>query len=60
MVLHCQWSLPVADISGCAGFGTGALFRSSRGPRAAAVAGAVGAVAASGLLAARQSLSKNL
>ena len=43
-----------------AGFGTGALFRSSRGPRAAAVAGAVGAVAASGLVAARQTLSKNL
>ena len=44
----------------CAGFGTGALFRSARGGRAAAVAGAVGAVAASGLVAARQTVSSNL
>ena len=44
----------------CVGFGTGALFRSSRGPRAAAVAGAVGAFAAAGLVAARQTVSHNL
>ncbi len=43
-----------------AGFGTGSLFRSSRGPRAAAVAGAVGALAASSLVLARETLSKNL
>lgn len=43
-----------------AGFGTGALFRSSRGGRAAAVAGGVGAVAAAGLVAAREYLSSNL
>lgn len=43
-----------------AGFATGALFRSSRGPRAAVVAGGVGAVAAAGLVAAREYLSYNL
>ena len=43
-----------------AGFGTGSLFRSARGPRAAAVAGAVGALAASGLVAARHTVSQNL
>ena len=43
-----------------AGFASGALFRSPRGPRAAVVAGAVGAVAASGLVAARAFISRDL
>lgn len=43
-----------------AGFATGALFRSARGLRASAVAGAVGAVAATLLVGARGSLSKGL
>ncbi|DBB16264.1 hypothetical protein WJX82_009729 [Trebouxia sp. C0006] len=53
-------SVPDAAATVAAGFGTGSLFRSSRGPRAAAVAGAVGALAASGLVLARETLSKNL
>ena len=43
-----------------AGFATGALFRSARGLRSAGVAGAVGAVAATLLVAARSTLSKGL
>eukprot|EP00884_Botryococcus_braunii_P013245 jgi/Botrbrau1/21921/Bobra.0249s0045.1 len=43
-----------------AGFCTGALYRTPRGPRAAVVAGTVGAAAASLLVAARNTLSKNL
>ena len=48
------------DLTLLAGFGTGSLFRSARGPRAAAVAGTVGALAATGLVVARQTLSQNL
>ena len=44
----------------CAGFLAGALFRSTRGPKAAAIAGGVGTVAASLLVAGRQYLDKNL
>ncbi|KAK9816821.1 hypothetical protein WJX72_005370 [[Myrmecia] bisecta] len=43
-----------------AGFLTGSIFRSTRGPRAAAIAGAVGAAAAAGLVAARNTVSKSL
>ncbi|CAK0760743.1 hypothetical protein CVIRNUC_002796 [Coccomyxa viridis] len=43
-----------------AGFLAGALFRSTRGPKAAAIAGGVGTVAASLLVAGRQYLDKNL
>ena len=39
------------------GFATGALFRSTRGPRAAAIAGCVGMAAASSLLLGRQFIS---
>ncbi|KAL3152214.1 hypothetical protein ABBQ32_001300 [Trebouxia sp. C0010 RCD-2024] len=53
-------SLPDSAATVSAGFGTGALFRSARGPRAAAVAGTVGAVAAASLVVARQTLSQNL
>ena len=47
-------------VRGRAGFTTGAIYRSTRGPRSAAVAGAVGAVAASALVFARKTLNKNL
>jgi len=53
-------SLPEAVNSVAAGAMTGALFRSPRGLRAAGVAGAVGAVAASLLVGARSTLSKSL
>lgn len=43
-----------------AGFLAGALFRSTRGPKAAAIAGSVGTLAASLLVAGRQYLDKNL
>lgn len=43
-----------------AGFTTGALYRSTRGPRAAAVAGAVGAAAGGLLLAARNTIARGL
>lgn len=43
-----------------AGALSGALFRAPRGPRTALVAGAIGAVAASALVLARQNLSKSL
>ena len=43
-----------------AGFLAEALFRSTRGPKAAAIAGGVGTVAASLLVAGRQYLDKNL
>ena len=44
----------------CAGFCTGALYRSARGLRVAGVSGAIGAVAAGALLAGRQYVSKAL
>ena len=47
-------------VRGRAGFTTGAIYRSTRGPRSAAVAGAVGAVAAGALVFARKTLNKNL
>lgn len=40
-----------------AGFATGAIFRSTRGPKAAAISGAVGATAALTLLIGRQFIS---
>ena len=46
--------LPDGACTAAAGFLTAALFRAPRGPRTAAVAGAVGAAAAAGLHAARQ------
>lgn len=46
--------LPDAACTAAAGFATAALFRSPRGPKPAAVAGAVGALAAASLHAARQ------
>ena len=55
----CSFSIGMTP-SAAAGFGTGALFRSARGPRAAVVAGTVGAMAAASLVAARQTLSQNL
>lgn len=42
------------------GFLTGALFRSPRGPRTAAVAGVLGAAAAGALAAARAHINPNL
>ena len=59
-LLHIHFALSSLTMSAAAGFGTGALFRSARGPRAAAVAGTVGAVAAASLVVARQTLSQNL
>jgi import inner membrane translocase subunit TIM23 len=52
--------VPDAATSVAAGFGTGALFRAARGPRAAAVAGTVGAVTASLLVMAREKINSNL
>lgn len=46
--------VPDAVATLAAGFATGALYRSTRGPKAAAIAGTVGVVAASALLAGRQ------
>ncbi len=43
-----------------AGFSTGALFRSTRGPRAAAVAGAFGLVCAAALIGARETIDTGL
>eukprot|EP00891_Asterochloris_glomerata_P007775 jgi/Astpho2/7775/fgenesh1_pg.00117_%23_6_t len=57
---YADGSVPEAATSVGAGFATGALFRAARGPRAAAVAGAVGAAAASALVGARATLNKNL
>ena len=42
------------------GFSTGALFRSTRGPRAAAVAGAFGLVCAGLLIGARETIDTGL
>ncbi len=43
-----------------AGFLSGALFRSTRGLKAAGIAGAVGTLAASTLVVARNTIDKNL
>ncbi len=42
------------------GASTGAVFRSARGPKTAAVAGGVGAVAAAALVAARKTIASGL
>lgn len=49
------------ELSLChAAFATGALFRATRGPRAAAIAGLVGAAAGAALVGARETLAKGL
>ncbi|CAD7700497.1 unnamed protein product [Ostreobium quekettii] len=51
---YIEGYVPDAFATLAAGFTTGALYRSTRGPRSAAVAGTVGVVAAAALLAGRQ------
>lgn len=47
-------------LCGCAGFLSGAIFRSTRGPKAAMIAGSVGTLAAAALVAARNTIDHNL
>lgn len=62
LLLPVFFVLPVSTPAACllrasllfAGFVSAGLFRSPRGPKAAAIAGAVGALAAGGLAAARE------
>lgn len=52
--------IPDTLVTVLAGACTGTVFRSTRGPKTAAVAGAVGAVAASALVVARSTISRGL